>query len=64
MAPLVCAYRLFARRKSFQEKNILNDVIVDEVRAIRVAHAALFTNGLHSIYEGLKKSEAVHLGKR
>ena len=37
---------------------MLNDEIVDEVRAIRDAHAAKFNYDLRAIYEDLKKSEA------
>jgi len=37
---------------------MLNDEIVDEVRAIRDAHAAKFGYSLRAIYADLKKSEA------
>lgn len=37
---------------------MLNDEIVDEVRAIRNAHAAKFGYDLRAIYTDLKKSEA------
>jgi len=37
---------------------MLNDEIVDEVRAIREAHAAKFNFDLRAIFEDLKKSEA------
>ena len=37
---------------------MLNDEIVDEVRAIREAHAAKFAYDLRAIYADLKKSEA------
>ena len=40
---------------------MLNDEIVDEVRAIRDAHAAKFAYNLRAIYEDLKKSEAEHI---
>lgn len=40
---------------------MLNDEIVDEVRAIRLAHAAKFNYDLRAIYDDLKKSEAGHL---
>lgn len=40
---------------------MLNDEIVDEVRAIREAHAAKFNYDLRAIYEDLKKSEAEHM---
>lgn len=40
---------------------MLNDEIVDEVRAIRDAHAAKFGYNLRAIYEDLKKSEAEHI---
>ncbi len=40
---------------------MLNDEIVDEVRAIREAHAAKFGYDLRAIYEDLKKSEAEHI---
>lgn len=42
---------------------MLNDEIVDEVRAIREAHAAKFGYNLRAIYEDLKKSEAEHIAK-
>ncbi len=38
-----------------------NDEIVDEVRAIRDAHAAKFGYDLRAIYADLKKSEAEHI---
>ena len=38
-----------------------NDEIVDEVRAIRDAHAAKFGYDLQAIYADLKKSEAEHI---
>jgi len=37
---------------------MLNDEIVDEVRAVRDAHAAKFGYDPRSIYDDLKKSEA------
>lgn len=40
---------------------MLNDEIVDEVRAVREAHAAKFGYNLRAIYEDLKKSEAEHI---
>jgi hypothetical protein len=40
---------------------MLNDEIVDEVRAIREAHAAKFGYDLRAIYADLKKSEAEHI---
>jgi hypothetical protein len=40
---------------------MLNDEIVDEVRAVREAHAARFNYDLRAIYEDLKKSEAEDL---
>jgi hypothetical protein len=40
---------------------MLIDEIVDEVRAIRDAHAARFNYDLRAIYEDLKKSEAEHI---
>jgi len=40
------------------EKKMLNDEVVDEVRAIRDAHAARFNYDLRAIYADLKKSEA------
>lgn len=40
------------------EKKMLNDEIVNEVRAIREAHAAKFGYDLRAIYEDLKKTEA------
>jgi hypothetical protein len=35
-----------------------NDEIVDEIRAIREAHAVRFNCDLRAIYEDLKRSEA------
>lgn len=40
---------------------MLNDEIVDEVRAIRDAHAAKFGYDLRAIYADLKRSEAEHI---
>jgi hypothetical protein len=40
---------------------MLNDEIVDEVRAIRDTHAARFGYDPRAIYEDLKKSEAEHI---
>lgn len=40
---------------------MLNDEVVDEVRAIRAAHAAKFGYDLRAIYDDLKKSEAEHI---
>jgi len=40
---------------------MLNDEIVDEVRATRDAHAAKFGYDLQAIYADLKKSEAEHI---
>lgn len=40
---------------------MLNDEIIDEVRAIRYAHAAKFNYDLRAIYDDLKKSEAARL---
>jgi hypothetical protein len=40
---------------------MLNDEIVNEVRAVREAHAAKFNYDLRAIYEDFKKSEAEHL---
>lgn len=40
---------------------MLIDEIVDEVRAIRDAHAAKFNYDLRAIYADLKKSEAEHI---
>ena len=40
---------------------MLNDEIIDEVRAIRDAHAAKFDYDLRAIYEDLKKSETEHI---
>jgi len=40
---------------------MLNDEIVDEVRAIRDTHAAKFGYDARAIYEDLKKSEAEHI---
>lgn len=40
---------------------MMNDEIVDEVRAIREAHAARFNYDLSAIYEDLKKSESEHI---
>lgn len=40
---------------------MLNDEIVDEVRAIREAHAEKFGYDLRAIFEDLKKSEAARI---
>ncbi|MBI5438699.1 MAG: hypothetical protein HY936_07090 [Nitrosomonadales bacterium] len=40
---------------------MLNDEIVDEVRAVRETHAAKFGYNLRAIYDDLKKSEAEHI---
>ncbi len=40
---------------------MLNDEIVDEVRAIRDAHASKFGYDLRAIYADLKKSEGVRI---
>jgi hypothetical protein len=40
---------------------MMNDEIVDEVRAVREAHAAKFNYDLRAIYEDLKKSESQHI---
>ena len=40
---------------------MLNDEVVDEVRAVRETHAAKFGYNLRAIYEDLKKSEAEHI---
>ena len=40
---------------------MLNDEIVDEVRAIRDTHAARFGYDARAIYEDVKKSEAEHI---
>lgn len=40
---------------------MLNDEVVDEVRAVREAHAAKFNYDLRAIYEDLKKSEAARI---
>ena len=37
---------------------MLNDEVIDEVRAIRDAHAARFAYDLRAIYADLKRSEA------
>lgn len=40
---------------------MMNDEIVDEVRAIRAAHAARFNYNLRAICEDLKTSESEHI---
>jgi hypothetical protein len=40
---------------------MLNDEIVDEVQAIRQAHAEKFGYDLRAIFEDLKKSEAARI---
>ena len=40
---------------------MLNDEIVEEVMAIREAHAEKFNFDLRAIYDDLKKSEAKHI---
>jgi hypothetical protein len=39
---------------------MMNDEIMDEVRAIREAHATKFNFDLDAIYEDIKRSEAEH----
>ena len=39
----------------------MNDEIIDEVRAIREAHAAKFNFDLEAIYEDIKRSEEDHI---
>ena len=39
----------------------MNDEIIDEVRAIREAHAKRFNFDLDAIYEDIKRSEAEHV---
>ncbi len=39
----------------------MNDEIIEEVYAIRDAHALKFRYDLRAIYEGLKKTEAEHI---
>ncbi|MDP2752166.1 MAG: hypothetical protein Q8O31_06140 [Rhodocyclaceae bacterium] len=53
--PFICTQR------NFLEMKMLNDEIVDEVRAIRDAHAAIFGYNLRAIYADLKQSEAAHI---
>lgn len=40
---------------------MLSDEIIDEVRAVRDAHAAKFGYDLRAIYADLKRSEAEHI---
>lgn len=40
---------------------MMNDEVVDEVRAIREGHAAKFGYDLRAIYEDIKRSEAEHI---
>jgi hypothetical protein len=40
---------------------MLNDDVVDEVRAVREAHAARFNYDLRAIYDDLKKSETARI---
>jgi hypothetical protein len=47
--------------ENYLEKKMRNDEIVDEVRAVRDAHAAKFVYDLRAIYADLKKSEAEHI---
>lgn len=42
-------------------ERIMNDEIINEVRAIREAHAAKFNFDLDAIYEDIKRSEAEHI---
>ena len=53
--------RLFVRPKNFWEKKMLTDDIVEEVRAVREAHAAKFGFDLRAIYADLKASEAARV---
>lgn len=39
----------------------MNDEIIEEVYAVRDAHAAKFSYDLHAICEDLKKTEAQHI---
>lgn len=41
----------------------MNDEIIDEVRAIREAHAAKFNFDLDAIYQDIKRSEAEHIAR-
>jgi hypothetical protein len=41
----------------------MNDEIINEVRAIREAHAAKFNFDLDAIYEDIKRSEAEHIAR-
>ncbi len=47
--------------QNYLEKKMLNDEIVNEVRAIRDVHAAKFGYDLRAIYADLNKSEAEHI---
>lgn len=39
----------------------MNDEIIDEIRAIREAHATKFNFDLDAIYEDIKRSETEHV---
>jgi len=41
----------------------MNDEIINEVRAIREAHAAKFNFDLDAIYEDIKRSEVEHIAR-
>lgn len=57
---LIFAVHLHAG-KSFLEKKMLSDEIIDEVQSIRDAHAAKFNYDLRAIYADLKKSETARI---
>lgn len=50
-----------AKAGKVQEEMMLNDEIVEEVRANREAHTAKFNYDLRAIYDDLKKSEKMHI---
>jgi len=41
----------------------MNDEIIDEVRAVREAHAEKFNFDLDAIYEDIKRSEEEHIAR-
>ncbi len=49
--------RNFVRRKSWEEKQMIDDPIVEEIRRFRREHAARYGNNLQRIVEALREKE-------
>ena len=45
------------RRKSWEEKQMIDDPIVEEIRCFRKEHAAQYGNNLQRIVEALREKE-------